>query len=66
MKGWFTVDILQVIEAIRPYGRLRTIDDSDLVVETADRASTETLSKILAANLKNEVWLDPIQKKSLA
>ena len=36
MKGWFTADVAKVVKVISQYGKLRVIDDTELVVETDD------------------------------
>ena len=65
MKGWFTVDVLQAVAAIQPYGKLITLDETDLVVETADSAAMEMLSQKLAETFGLDVWLEPIVKTLL-
>ncbi|NIR13235.1 MAG: hypothetical protein GWN86_04500, partial [Desulfobacterales bacterium] len=37
MKGWITVDPSRVIDVIGQYGRLKVLDDRDLVVELEDQ-----------------------------
>ena len=48
MKGWITVDPNEVIDTIRPYGKLKVLDDCELIVETE---TVETFSEIQKALL---------------
>jgi hypothetical protein len=65
MKGWVTADVVQAIGIIRQYGRLKLLDDYDLVVEAADLAAMEALSARLADDFGEEVWLEVMPKKRL-
>jgi len=65
MQGWFTADVHRVVETVNRHGKLRVIDDADLVVETGDRAAMASLADDLAEAFENEVWLEPIAKKLL-
>lgn len=55
MKGWITVDPEKVIEVVHEFGRLKVLDDRELVVEMEDRASFENLKKNLFSTFGNEV-----------
>ena len=33
MKGWVTVDVREVLDIVRRYGRLKVLDERDLVLE---------------------------------
>ena len=59
MKGWVTVDPSRVIEAIGQYGRLKVLDDRDLVVELEDEKDFEELQGELWEQFGNEVDLEP-------
>jgi hypothetical protein len=63
MKGWVTTDPLKVIEAIRPYGRLKVLDDRELVVEMEKQENLEDLQKTLAERFDGEVDLEAIPKR---
>jgi hypothetical protein len=63
MKGWVTTDPLKVIEAIRPYGRLKVLDDWELVVEMEQPENFEDLQKTLAERFDGEVHLEAIPKR---
>jgi hypothetical protein len=65
MKGWVTADVAHAIAVIQQYGRLKLLDDYDLVVEAADLDAMEALSAELADNFGKEVWLEVIPKKRL-
>ena len=41
MKGWFTADVHQVADMVNRSGRLKIIDETDLVVETDDRPAMD-------------------------
>ncbi len=59
MKGWITVDPYRVIEMIGQYGRLKVLDDRDLVVELEDKEGFEKLQAGLRGQFGNEVDLEP-------
>ena len=65
MKGWFTADVHRVAETVNRHGRLKVIDETDLVVETDDRTAMQSLADDLAAAFENEVWLEPMARKLL-
>jgi len=62
MKGWVTVDPLRVIEIVKPYGRLKLLDDKDLVVECEKMEDLENLQKNLREIFGEEVELEIIKK----
>ena len=59
MKGWVTVDPSHVIEVIGQYGRVKVLDDRDLVVELEDKKDFEELQGELREQFGNEVDLEP-------
>jgi len=59
MEGWVTVDPSRVIEVIGRYGRLKVLDDRDLVVELEDQKGLEELQDKLREQFGNEVDLEP-------
>ena len=65
MKGWVTADVGRATEIIRQYGKLRILDDYDLVVETKDQADMASLSKKLTEAFGEEAWIEPIPKTLL-
>ncbi len=63
MKGWVTVDPKEVIELVRPLGRLKVLDDRDLVIEFEKTEDFENLQKALHQAFGKEVHIELIQKK---
>ncbi len=66
MNGWFTADVYQAVEIFKQYGKLKVLDDYDLVVETKDMAQMESLSKNLAEVFHEEAWIEHMPRKKLA
>jgi len=60
MKGWITVDPTKVIEVVNEFGRLKILDDKELVVEMEDRESFDNLKKDLFSTFGNEVDVELI------
>ena len=60
MKGWVTVDVKKVIEAIKPYGLLKVLDDRDLVVEVETEEDFEKLSDELPRYFGDQLDLEKI------
>jgi len=60
MKGWITVDPEKVIEVVNEFGRLKVLDDRELVVEMEDRAGFDNLKKNLFSTFGNEVDVELI------
>lgn len=65
MNGWFTADVYAAIEIFKQYGKLKVMDDVDLVVETKDMEGMAELQKRLADNFGDEVWVEPMSRKKL-
>jgi len=65
MKGWFTVDVRRVIEIVRQHGKLKLLDDYDLVVETDDELEMKSLAEKLAEAFGEEMGLERYVKKKL-
>jgi hypothetical protein len=63
MKGWVTVDPAKVTEIVKKFGRLRVLDDRELVIETEHWESFQDLQKALYDAFGNEVDAEPIQKR---
>ena len=55
MKGWITVDPSKVIEVINEFGRLKILDDKELVVEMEDRERLDNLKKKLLSIFGNQI-----------
>ncbi len=63
MKGWVTVDPNQVIEVVNQFGRLRVLDDRELVVEFEKREDLERLNAALKNHFGDEVDAELISRK---
>jgi len=63
MKGWVTVDPSKVIEMVNRFGRLKVLDDRDLVVEVEKAEDLQELQKVLQESFKEEVMIERILKK---
>ncbi len=63
MKGWVTVEPSKVIEIVRRFGRLKVLDDRELVIEMEHLQSLQDLQKALYDAFGNEVDAELIQKK---
>ncbi len=63
MKGWITVDPAKVIEAVNKYGRLKVLDDRELVVEVEKTEDIQRLQKALQETFEGEVDVEAISKK---
>ncbi len=55
MKGWITVDPNEVIEVVNQYGRLKVLDDRELVIEVEKMVDFQNLQKTLANTFGGEV-----------
>jgi hypothetical protein len=63
MKGWITVDPNKVIEAVNKHGRLKVLDDRELVVEVEKTEDIQRLQKALQETFEGEVDVEAISKK---
>ena len=63
MKGWVTTDPSQVIEIVSQFGRLKVLDDRELVVEMEEMEDFQNLQKALNEKFSQEVDVELIQKK---
>lgn len=62
MKGWITVDPKRVIEIINTFGRLKVLDDRELVIEMEQAAEFENMEKALRAAFGGEVDVELMEK----
>ena len=60
MKGWVTADVKKVIEIINNYGRLKVLDERDLVVEVETEKDYEELNTQLFEHFKDQLNLEKI------
>jgi len=63
MKGWVTVDPLEAIETIRRFGRLKILDDRELVVEFEKMEDFYNLQKALEETFGKETDIELIASK---
>ena len=63
MKGWITVDPNKVIEIVNQYGRLKVLDEKELVVEVEKMEDFQKLERALAEAFEGEVDVEPMAKK---
>ena len=62
MKGWVTTDPAEVIDVVRKYGRLKVLDERELVIEFEEEKSSDLLQKELAERFGPEVDIEVIHK----
>ncbi len=63
MKGWITVDPKKVIEVVSHYGRLKVLDERELVVEVEKIEDIQRLQKAVRETFPGEVDVEPISKR---
>ncbi|MGZ3537993.1 MAG: hypothetical protein ACXU99_12350 [Thermodesulfobacteriota bacterium] len=63
MKGWITVDPKKVIEVVSRYGRLKVLDERELVVEVEKIEDVQKLQKAVQDTFGGEVDVEPISKR---
>jgi hypothetical protein len=63
MKGWVTVDPSKVIEIVNRFGRLKVLDDRELVVEMEKMEDFQNLQKVLNEAFGKEIDIELILKK---
>ena len=62
MKGWVTVDPTRVIEVVNQFGRLKVLEDRDLVIEFEQREDVANLQKALEETFGKEVDVEVMVK----
>ena len=63
MKGWVTVDPDQVIKVVSQYGRLKVLDDQELVIEFEKMEDLQNLQEAFQKAFRGEVDAELIKKK---
>jgi hypothetical protein len=58
MKGWVTVDVARAQESFTRHGRLKLLDDRELVVECEDEGGFSLLKEELARAFGDQVSLE--------
>ena len=62
MKGWITVDTEKVIEIVSSLGRLKVLDDRELVIEMENAENFAELQKRLADAFNDQVDVELMRK----
>ena len=60
MKGWVTVDVKEAIAIVQKRGRLKVLDDRELVVEFESEKDFEILSEELAETFGDQLDMERI------
>lgn len=63
MKGWVTVDPSKVIEVVNRFGRLKVLDDRELVIEVEKKEDFQGLQKAFHEAFGQQVEAELIPKK---
>ena len=63
MKGWVTVDPSKAIEVVNRFGRLKVLDDRELVIELEKMEDFENLERALSEAFGQEVTIEIRDKK---
>lgn len=63
MKGWITIEPNEVIEVVNQYGRLKLLDDRELVVEGEKIEDIQKLQKAIQETFGDEVDVEVIPKR---
>ncbi len=66
MKGWVTVDPYRVIDIVKQFGRLKVLDDRELVIELETQENLQALQKALRDAFGNEINAELIPKTSVS
>ena len=61
MKGWVTVNVRKVLEIVKKYGRLRVLDERDLIVELENEKDYAKLEEEFLANFKDQLNMDRVK-----
>ena len=63
MKGWITVDPRKVVEVVNQYGRLKVLDEKELVVEFDKTEDIQKLQQALQEIFEGEVDVEALSKR---
>jgi len=63
MEGWVTVDPSKAIEVVNRFGKLKVLDDRELVIEFEKMEDLGHLQKALKDHFGNEVDAELVSKK---
>jgi len=62
MKGWVTTDPYKVIEIVKQYGKLKVLDDRELVIEMEKEDNFKELANALLETFGSEVDIEMVKK----
>jgi hypothetical protein len=62
MKGWVTTDPKKVIEVVKKYGKLKVLDDRELVIEAEKEDDMVNLNRELADVFGGEVDVEIVRR----
>jgi hypothetical protein len=62
MKGWVTTDPREVVEVVKQFGRLKVLDERELVIELESEEKLQGLEGALAAKFGGEVDVELVRK----
>ena len=60
MRGWVTVDVKRAVDTVQKRGRLKVLDDRELVVEFESEEDFETLKHELAQVFDDQLDMERI------
>ena len=63
MKGWITADPKKLIEVVSRYGRLKVLDERELVVEVEKIEDIQRLQQAVQEAFGGEVDVEPLGKR---
>ena len=63
MKGWVTTDPYKVIEVVKPYAKMKVLDERELVLELEHEEDLDKLNKALQESFGGEVDAELIVKR---
>jgi hypothetical protein len=58
MKGWVTTDVKKVIDTVNRFGRLKVLDERELVVELENDTDFDKLSRALSDQFGDQLNVD--------
>jgi hypothetical protein len=62
MKGWVTTDPKKVVEVVKKYGKLKVLDDRELVIETENEDDMLNLNRDLSETFAGEVDVEIVKR----
>ncbi len=62
MKGWVTTDPNKVADVVKRYGKLKVLDDRELVIEFEKEEDFEMLDRAIRETFEGEVDIEKVGK----